>query len=106
MEAIFAVELMSMGTDGLFYGCATGCAAIFEIVQKHMQIVEIECIDKQSGKLRLTKEFSELCEQHNTVLQICRKLNRIYFPVILGQFLLSSAQMCINIYRISMVSLV
>lgn len=96
--------LVSMGVDVVFYGCAFNCTAHLRIIQKNMTEMIYESKREDCDKMALTNEFRANLKQHSKVLDITKILNDIFYPVILAQFLLSSLQLCVIAYQLTMVS--
>lgn len=96
--------LVSMGVDVIFYGCAFNCTAHLRIIQKNMTEMIFEEKRDDCDKMAITNEFRANLKQHSIVLDVTKKLNDIFYPVILSQFLLSSLQLCVIAYQLTMVS--
>lgn len=98
---MITVALVSAGTDGLFCGFAFYICAHFKIISHKFRLV----ISRKPGSVKeFCTKVAPAINYHNKLYDICTELNRIFYPVILSQFFISSIQLCVIGYQIILVS--
>lgn len=98
----------SVGVDCLFYGSAFNISAHFQIVQNKIRHINFAVIaieeKKRYGKRVATREFFEVIRYHQKLLNICDKFEHMYAPVLFTQFLITSVQLCVIAFQLTLVS--
>lgn len=103
VHSTIVAMLVALGVDVIFYGCAFNCTAHLRIIQKSMTEMIFEAKRDDCDKMELTNDFRATLKYHAKVCDITSVLNDIFYPVILSQFLLSSLQLCVIAYQLTMV---
>lgn len=85
--------------DGLFVSFTTNLRGHFQALQ---YFIETNTFNKSEA--RLQKELRFYVEYHVRLLGLAQSVQRIFKPIIFGQFLMTSLQVCVIIYQLVMVS--
>lgn len=90
---VFLFSLFSLACDLLLYALITVIAMEFDILKINLMNLKLKTEPEMSIK--------ECVERHNTLLQLCDKLQDIYGPSLFISFLISSIIMCFKSLQLS-----
>lgn len=100
VQSAFFVSFGTTAIDSLFYASTFNLSAHFYIVQDKIKRLNYETFDGH-----LTREFVNIIRYHQKLFQICDHLTVIYKPIIFSHFVISSLQLCVVAYQLTLVSL-
>lgn len=86
--------------DSLFYAAALNLSAHFSIVQYRMG----ERKSFQNHKGNLSAEFRTTIKYHIRIVGMCSELASVYRPIVFTQLMISSLQICVIAYQLTLVS--
>lgn len=101
----------SVGVDCLFYGSLLNISSHFKIIQKKVrnmkfdQVMTKQKACRSSSERIATNEFFDLIDYHRKISNICEEFKNMYSPVLFAQFLVTSAQLCVIAFQLTLVSL-
>ncbi|CAD6993496.1 unnamed protein product [Ceratitis capitata] len=95
------VVMHATSVDGLFVSFTTNLRGHFQALQ---YFIETNTFNKSEA--RLQKELRFYVEYHVRLLGLAQSVQRIFKPIIFGQFLMTSLQVCVIIYQLVMSSAV
>lgn len=79
----------------LFFSCGLNISAHFKLLKHQFRAVEIKSLD----------DIKCLARKHEEILKFCRKLNQIYGPLLLFNFIYPSTMICVLGFRIATVGI-
>lgn len=115
----------SVGVDCLFYGSSFNISAHFQIIQRKLRNINFGAIvaeqktkmvfeqktkmiteqkRKMNAKPDVLKEFFDVVNYHQKILNICEDFENIYSAVLFTQFLTTSVQLCVIAFQLTLVS--
>lgn len=85
--------------DGLFYSLGRNILNHIKILNKNFKSLKVMDF---VGK---TDRLDKLIDYHNKIIECCHSLNRLYFPILLMQFILVAVCVCLGLFQFFWVSL-
>lgn len=101
MQATFLSAFGATGIDSLFYASAFNLSGHFEVIQSKIINFKYET-DRFTSKA-LCKEFDVLIRYHRQIIEMCEMLQSAYKPIVFMHFLISSLQICVIAYQLTLV---
>ncbi|XP_023292433.2 odorant receptor 82a [Lucilia cuprina] len=89
-----SVVMYAVATDGLFVSFAINLVSHLKILQKSIENNTFLKSDEE-----LHKDLKSYIEYHNLILSLYNELRDIYSPIVFGQFLMTSLQVCVIVYQ-------
>ncbi|KAM7364736.1 odorant receptor 82a [Cochliomyia hominivorax] len=89
-----SVIMYAVATDGLFVSFCINLVSHLKILQKSIEGNTFLKADKD-----LHNELKSYIEYHNLILSLYNELRHIYSPIVFGQFLMTSLQVCVIVYQ-------
>nr|AID61224.1 odorant receptor [Calliphora stygia] len=89
-----AVVMYAVATDGLFVSFAINLVSHLKILQKSIEENTFLKSDEE-----LHGDLKSYIEYHNLILSLYNELREIYSPIVFGQFLMTSLQVCVIVYQ-------
>lgn len=96
----FVSVTAALAIDSLFYAFALNLSAHFRIVQHRMH--GRRNFQNRDGQLSST--FRRVIRYHRNVIELCTCLAYVYWPVVFTQLMITSMQLCVIAYQITLVS--
>ncbi|XP_065364130.1 odorant receptor 82a [Calliphora vicina] len=90
-----AVVMYAVATDGLFVSFAINLVSHLKILQKSIEDNKFVKSDEE-----LHSDLKSYIEYHNLILSLYNELRDIYSPIVFGQFLMTSLQVCVIVYQL------
>lgn len=100
--ATYNAMFLSLATDGLFYAAALNLSGHFKIIQNNIENLKFE--QSTMSGVQLSENVRQVVKYHKKVKRLITDLNEIYKPVLLLQFALTSFQICVIGYQLTLVS--
>uniref|UniRef100_A0A348AZT7 Odorant receptor n=1 Tax=Bactrocera dorsalis TaxID=27457 RepID=A0A348AZT7_BACDO len=91
------VVMHATSVDGLFVSFTTNLRGHFQALQ---YFIETNTFDKSEALLQ--RELGIYVQYHVRLLGLAQSVQRIFKPIIFGQFLMTSLQVCVIIYQLVM----
>ena len=91
--------LCSLVLDTLFYAFAHNLGGHLKIIQQYL--IDLSVNAKNIALVR--KEIAQIMEYHKHVLDMSKELIELYKPILASQFLMSSLQLCVIGYQLTLV---
>ncbi|XP_014091900.1 odorant receptor 82a [Bactrocera oleae] len=91
------VVMHATSVDGLFVSFTTNLRGHFQALQ---YFIETNTFDKSEALLQ--RELRIYVQYHVQLLELSKSVQRIFKPIIFGQFLMTSLQVCVIIYQLVM----
>lgn len=104
VQCTYLAAIGSVGMDCLFYGSSINISSHFQIIQRKISDKTFDRIDASSGRRVVTKEFVDVIKYHQKVLDICGQFGHLYAAILFFQFLITSAQLCVIAFQLTLVS--
>lgn len=98
-QSAFFVAFGTTAIDSLFYASTFNLSGHFNIVQGKIKRLRYEINDGH-----LTREFVNIIRYHQKLFLICDHLTNIYKPILFSHFVISSLQLCVVAYQLTLVS--
>lgn len=92
--------MYAVATDGLFVSFAINLVSHLKILQKSIEDNKFLKSDEE-----LHSDLKSYIVYHNLILSLYNELRDIYSPIVFGQFLMTSLQVCVIVYQMVTVSL-
>ncbi|XP_075147918.1 odorant receptor 82a [Haematobia irritans] len=89
-----SVVMYAAAIDGLFLSFTINLVAHLKSLQHFIQNNTYEKSDKE-----LQSDLSLYVRYHNVILDLYQEVRNIYSPIVFGQFLITSLQVCVIIYQ-------
>lgn len=103
MQATFLSAFGATGIDTLFYASAFNLSGHFEVIQSKILQFKYETNHSANNKKELSRDFDELIRYHRQIIDMCEDLTQAYKPIVFMHFLISSLQMCVIAYQLTLV---
>jgi hypothetical protein len=85
--------------DGLFY-------AMGKNIVNHQKILNRSFRELKSSDFEGTNnELDKLIDYQNKIIEMCRKLNGLYFPILVTQFIFAAICLCMALFQVTLASL-
>lgn len=94
-----AVVMYAAATDGLFVSFTINLVAHLQILQSSIKDNKFLKPDEEQHK-----ELKGFIKYHNVILDLYNEVRDIYSPIVFGQFLMTSLQVCVIVYQMVKVS--
>lgn len=108
VQCTYLAVFGSVGVDCLFYGSSMNISAHFKIIQtkaRHIQFDQLRAKNKARCSHQCAKgEFFDLIKYHQQMLNICEEFENMYSTILFAQFLVTSAQLCVIAFQLTLVS--
>lgn len=105
-HATFFAAFGATAIDTLFYASAFNLSGHFIIIQKRMRSLRFERFGKEKELRSIAfREMRDLIQYHNRTIDLSNELTATYEPILFGQFLISSLQICVIAFQLTLVSL-
>lgn len=108
VQCTYLAAIGSVGVDCLFYGSSFNISSHFQIIQKKIRNTTFDQFTIQqethSGKRIIAEEIFEIIKYHQKVLNICDELQYLYSAVLFTQFTVTSVQLCVIAFQLTLVS--
>lgn len=98
----YACVVGSSAIDTLFYAIAFNLCGHLRIIQSRAKSLIFES-GPDSKRVRLSDEFRDLIEYHKSIIGLCNELEDNFKPVIFVQIFISSLQICVIAYQLTLV---
>ena len=90
-----------VATDGLFVSFTINLVAHLQILQNSIKDNKFLKPDEEQQK-----ELNWFIEYHNLILSLYNEVRDIYSPIVFGQFLMTSLQVCVIVYQMVKVNFI
>lgn len=108
VQCTYLAAVGSVGIDCLFYGSSFNISSHFQIIQKKIRKTTFEEFIVHPAtrvtKSVVSKEFRDIIKYHQKVLDICKEFENLYSAVLFIQFLITSVQLCVIAFQLTLVS--
>lgn len=108
VQCTYLAAIGSVGVDCLFYGSSFNISSHFQIIQKKIRNTTFDQFTIQqethSGKRIIAEEIFEIIKYHQKVLNICDEFQYLYSAVLFTQFTVTSVQLCVIAFQLTLVS--
>lgn len=98
---LFITALCAVGIDSLFAGFAFLLSAHFKIIQ--FNIKKLKFNDNKRNNSLILRDLNIIINHHVCVLKLCVHVKKSYKFIIFFQFLISSLQLCLIGYQLTLV---
>ncbi|KAJ6637500.1 Odorant receptor 47a, partial [Pseudolycoriella hygida] len=104
IQSTYLAAIGSVGIDCLFYGSAFNISSHFEIIQRKVRNRTFDSTQHDDiNERRVTPEnFFGIINYHQQVLSICKEFQRLYSVVLFTQFLITSVQLCVIAFQLTL----
>lgn len=105
VQSTFLSAFGATGIDTLFYAASFNLSGHFQAIQNRFCHLQYETVQQCSNgkRTRLSREFLALIRYHNNILDQCTELTNVYKPILFCHFLISSVQICVIAYQLTLV---
>ena len=95
----YICSVLTMASDSLLYGLITVISMEFYFLNNDLIFIKVETKDKRREKIAVT------VDRHNKLLEMCKKLQKIFEPYFLYGFITSSLILCMISFELVATSL-
>ncbi|XP_013102265.1 odorant receptor 82a [Stomoxys calcitrans] len=89
-----AVVMYAVAIDGLFLSFTINLVAHLKILQHYIKTNTFKKSDQE-----LQSDVSFYVRYHNIILDLYKEIRDVYAPIVFGQFLMTSLQVCVIVYQ-------
>lgn len=108
VQCTYLAAIGSVGMDCLFYGSSFNISSHFQIIQQKIRNMNFGRVvvqhESRIGTNVVTEEFKDIIKYHQKVLDICEKFENLYSAVLFMQFMVTSVQLCVIAFQLTLVS--
>lgn len=90
----------SIGIDTLFYASAFNLSGHFQIIQHKIEHLKINNFNDRNAS---SMDLIDIIKYHKNIIDMCNELTKLYQPILFTQFLISSVQICVIAFQLTLV---